>query len=415
MKAIILNFEIKQALAQRFEQTRALTESLLAHLSEEDQCVQSMPDASPAKWHLGHTTWFFETVVLSAHCPNYKIFNPQFSYLFNSYYESLGPRQPRPQRGLLTRPALAEVMEYRAHITQALLDALLNSTVFDHNKIAYLIELGIHHEQQHQELIVTDALHLFSCNPLLPKSGLNLTSYKGLQDVDSAPHWIQFDAGLSEFGQASHQFDYFSFDNEQPRHQRWLETFEISSQLVTCGEYLAFIQDGGYQNSAYWLSEGWAWLSRTGQTAPAYWLAPHSALNATPNWHVFGVDGANELALNKAVTHLSFFEADAFAQWSGARLPTEFEWERTFNHSDMHHMLGQAWQWTRSAYEPYPGFKPWDGAIREYNGKFMVGQQVLRGSSWATPSGHARNTYRNFFAPHASWQITGLRLARDLA
>ena len=402
-----------QSLASRFEQTRQLTQNLVEHLSEEDQCVQSMPDASPSKWHLGHTTWFWENVVLMPHCANYKAFNSQFHYLFNSYYESMGPRQPRPQRGLLTRPALAEVMAYRDYVTHALLKWLPSIEHHISENIFYLIELGINHEQQHQELMITDALHLFSCNPLLPKSGLNLNTSQGLQDITSKSQWLQLDAGLSELGKNKGEYQDFSFDNEQPKHKRWLEAFEISSQLITCGEYLEFIADGGYENASLWLSEGWAWVNRTGYQSPDYWLAPQSAFNDSKTWKIFGVGGTTSLNRKHAVTHLNFFEADAFAQWRGARLPTEFEWEHAFDHHDMQHMLGQAWQWTRSAYEPYPGFIPMDGAIREYNGKFMVGQQVLRGSSWATSQGHTRKTYRNFFPPTASWQITGLRLARD--
>ena len=405
--------EKKPPLVQRVEQIRELTQSLLIHLSEEDQCVQSMPDASPSKWHLGHTTWFWEAVILLPHCPGYKTFNPQFHYIFNSYYESMGPRQPRPQRGLLTRPALGEVMAYRAHVTEALVRWLQSLVQPVSENIGYLIELGMNHEQQHQELLVTDLVHLFSCNPLWPKSGLNLNPNQGLQNLEPKAQWLKFDANLCELGQDANGDRGFSFDNEQPRHKRWIEAFEISSQLITCREYLEFIQDGGYQNPSLWLSEGWAWVNRSECSAPAYWLSPQSAFNETTTWKVFGVDGVLDLQLDHAVTHLNFFEADAFAQWRGARLPTEFEWEHAFDHKDMLHMRGQAWQWTRSAYEPYPGFKPRDGAIREYNGKFMVGQQVLRGSSWATPEGHTRQTYRNFFPPAATWQITGLRLARD--
>ena len=412
-KAITLNSEEKLTQVQRLEQTRALTQSLLVHLSDEDQCVQSMPDASPSKWHLGHTTWFWENVVLAPHCPTYEAFNPQFHYLFNSYYESMGPRQPRTQRGLLTRPALSEVMAYRAHVTQALSHWINQLERPLSENSGYLIELGIHHEQQHQELLVTDALHLFSCNPLLPQSGLNLSISQHLQEISTPAQWQKFDAGLCQIGQDAHVDSGFSFDNEQPRHQRWLDAFEISNQLITCREYLEFIQTGGYANPAHWLSEGWAWVNRSGCQAPAYWLAPQSAQNDTPDWKIFGVDGVRDLHLSHAVTHLNFFEADAFAQWRGARLPTEFEWEHAFDHPAMQHMQGQAWQWTRSAYEPYPGFKPREGAVSEYNGKFMVGQQVLRGSSWATPVGHARASYRNFFPPAASWQITGLRLAKD--
>jgi ergothioneine biosynthesis protein EgtB len=247
----------------------------------------------------------------------------------------------------------------------------------------------------------------------LPKSELNGHVNQALQYAESKAQWLTFDASLCEFGQDADRDLGFAFDNEQPRHKRWLEGFEISNQLITCGEFLEFIQAGGYENASLWLSDGWAWVNSSGYKAPIYWLAPQSNLNESQNWKIFGIEGMIDLPLNHPVTHLNFYEADAFAQWRGARLPTEFEWEHAFNNQDMQQMLGHAWQWTRSAYEPYPGFIPWDGAIREYNGKFMMGQQVLRGSSWATPQGHTRHTYRNFFPPTASWQITGLRLARD--
>lgn len=408
-----LNFLSPHFLAEQFKAVRFQTEALVKNLSAEDQCVQSMPDASPSKWHLGHSTWFFETVVLQAHCPKYQVFNAQFAYLFNSYYETLGLRQPRPERGLLTRPALTEVLAYRAHVNQALLHWLTQPQLELGREASTLIALGLHHEQQHQELLVTDALHLFSCNPLLPKSALNVPAYRGVAPPKSEQQWIRFAQGMCEIGYSDAQDSGFCFDNEQPRHKRWLDAFEISDRLITCGEYVAFIEDGGYQNSSLWLSEGWTWIQRSASTAPCYWLAPGSPSNQQPVWCVFGVEGVAPLNQDLPVTHLNFFEADAFAQWAGARLPTEFEWECAFEHKAMQQMLGSAWQWTRSAYEPYPGFKPWSGAIREYNGKFMVGQQVLRGSSWATPQGHARKSYRNFFPPTASWQITGLRLARD--
>ena len=414
----ILKLFNETPLAERFKTTRTYTEHLVCTLSEEDQCVQSMPDASPIKWHLGHTTWFFEKFILTPYSPTYKTFNEEFSFLFNSYYESLGPRQPRPKRGLLTRPSLSEVMAYRHYVTEAFLEWTKdsqsgNSQPKDNKEITELIELGINHEQQHQELMITDALHLFSCNPFLPASKLNLAAEPGAKAATPDQRWIHFNQALSVFGHDPDQNSHFSFDNEQPVHQRWLEAFEISDRLVSCGEFLNFIEDGGYQNASLWLSEGWAWVNQNNAGAPAYWVAPNSRLNQSINWCVFGVNGLLEMAPNDPVTHLNFFEADAFAQWAHARLPTEFEWERAFEHKEMRQMLGSVWQWTRSAYEPYPGFKTWSGAIGEYNGKFMVGQQVLRGSSWATPPGHDRKTYRNFFPPTAVWQITGLRLARD--
>ncbi|WP_408596219.1 ergothioneine biosynthesis protein EgtB [Limnohabitans sp.] len=411
IESALLKIVLNENLCQAFEFLRDQTEQLVSRLSEEDQCVQSMPDASPIKWHLGHTTWFFESVVLLAHCAGYEKFSESFSYLFNSYYESLGPRQPRPQRGLITRPSLSEVMAYRAHVTRAMALWLAQSNL--NNDVLDLIVLGIHHEQQHQELMVTDALHLFSCHPFLPDSRLLFSFDSAPHALDTRPHWIQFESGLYEFGQALEEKSEFAFDNEQPRHKRWLNAFEMSDQLVTQGEFLTFILDGGYQNPSWWLSEGWSWVSQTQTSAPTYWFSPNSPRNSSQEWQVFGVNGLRELNLNEPVSHLNFFEAEAFSQWSGARLPTEFEWELAFGHPKINQMQGSVWQWTRSSYEPYPGFQANSGAIREYNGKFMVGQQVLRGSSWATPAGHARKTYRNFFPPAAQWQITGLRLARD--
>jgi len=400
-----------EQLIDTFAALRAQTEHLVSRLSEEDQCVQSMPDTSPIKWHLGHTSWFFETVVLLPHCDGYQPFSEAFAYLFNSYYESLGPRQPRPQRGLITRPSLSQVMTYRAHVTQAMLSWMAKSNA--HQAVVDLIVLGIHHEQQHQELMVTDALHLFSCNPFLTASLLNCAHHPAAATPNAAPRWLRFESGLHAFGQGLDEQGAFTFDNERPGHPRWLDAFEMASQLVTQGEFLAFIEDGGYQNATLWLSEGWSWLNQTGAAAPAYWMAAHNPPDSLSAWQVFGVDGLQPLNPHAPVSHLNFFEADAFSQWAGARLPTEFEWEHAFGHPEIGQMQGSVWQWTRSAYEPYPGFQANSGAIREYNGKFMVGQQVLRGSSWATPTGHARKTYRNFFPPPARWQISGLRLARN--
>ena len=370
-------------LLDTFKVLRSQTEQLISRLSEEDQCVQSMPDTSPTKWHLGHTSWFFETIILITHCAGYPKFSTEFAYFFNSYYESLGPLQPRPHRGLITRPSLSEVMVYRAHVTSAMKSWMEQSNAFE--GIVDLIVLGIHHEQRHQELMVTDALHLFSCHPFLPDSHLNVSNDQGPATLDTTPKWVQFESGLSEFGHALEEQSVFAFDNEQPRHKRWLDAFEISSQLVTQGEFLAFIRDGGYQNVSLWLSEGWSWVNQTAATAPSYWVPANSPLNPREEWHVYGVNGLRKLNLHEPVSHLNFFEADAFSQSADARLPTEFEWEHAFGHSEMYEMQGNVWQWTRSAYEPYPGFQANAGASREYNGKFMVGQQVLRSSSWATP------------------------------
>jgi ergothioneine biosynthesis protein EgtB len=399
----------RAALATRFAQVRAHTRALAAPLSVEDQCVQSMPDASPTKWHLAHTTWFFEAVVLAAHVPGYRPHEPRWLQLFNSYYEALGPRHPRPQRGLLTRPSLAEVHAYRAHV-EAAIPALVEQADEDTwCKVQPLLELGLQHEQQHQELLLTDALHALSCNPLLPayaEQGAPASA-----STSEPLRWLQGPEGAVEIGHAG---DGFAFDNETPRHRTWLQPYRIGDRLVTCGEYLDFMADGGYRNPLLWLSDGWALAQSQQWSAPAYWLAPGDPRAPSAQWQVFGLQGVQALDRGAPVTQLSFYEAAAYAEWAGARLPTEQEWEAAFGLPGIQHMTGgQAWQWTRSAYHPYPGYRPWAGAVAEYNGKFMVGQLVLRGSSLATPPGHARPTYRNFFPPSARWQFSGLRLARD--
>jgi len=372
--------------------TRAHSLALAAPLSDEDAQLQSMPDASPAKWHLAHTTWFFETLVLQPHLPGYHVFDERWPRLFNSYYESLGPRHARPQRGLLSRPSLDEVKAYRQHVDAALADLL----PFAPDDCLALIELGCHHEQQHQELLLTDILHAFSCNPLLPAYDAAMPAKA------SAPGqaWLKHAGGIVDIGQAG---EGFAFDNEGPRHQALLAPFEISNRLVTCGEYADFMACGGYREPLLWLSDGWATVQAQGWQRPAYWLADGS---------VFGLHGVQPLDANAPVMQLSFYEACAFAEWAGARLPTEFEWEAACGLPAFAQAADQAWQWTRSSYAPYPGFKPAAGAVGEYNGKFMVGQQVLRGGSLATPAGHARPSYRNFFPPAARWQFSGVRLAR---
>ena len=405
--------ELQHTRALRYQSVRARSLSLCASLSAEDQCVQSMPDASPAKWHLGHTTWFFETVVLQAfapdHLPGYTLFDPLFHYLFNSYYEALGPRQPRAQRGLLTRPELAQVHAYRAHVDAAMRDLLqtpagLPAALWD------MVELGLQHEQQHQELLLTDLLHLFSCNPLLPAWH---AAPPAVAAALAAPaHWVTLEPGICRIG---HDGAGFAFDNEGPQHEVLVHPFAVSSRLVTCGDYLGFVEAGGYQDAQWWLSDGWSMVQQQGLQYPAYWLAPGDARAPADHWQCFGLHGVQRLDPEAALVHVSFYEAAAYAEWAGARLPTEFEWECAFDVPGMQDMLGQVWQWTRSAYQPYPGFRPRDGAVREYNGKFMVGQQVLRGSSRATPPGHGRKTYRNFFPPAARWQFSGVRLAKDLS
>ena len=394
--------------ARRFDAVRTHTLVLAQPLSAEDQCVQSMPDASPTKWHLAHTSWFFETVVLQAFQTGYQVFDPQYLYLFNSYSEALGPRHPRPQRGLLTRPALTDVHAYRQHINTAMLRFMATADEAHYQAAASLIELGLQHEEQHQELLLTDILHLLSCNPLLPP----YKAAHGTLRSATAPtlQWLAVAGGVYTVGHAG---DGFAFDNETPAHQALLHPFQIANRLVTCGEYLGFIADGGYTQAQWWLSDGWATVQSQGLGAPTYWLAPGDPRAPSDQWQVFGLNGVQPLDRQVPVTHISFYEAAAFAEWAGARLPTEFEWELACNLPGITQMRGQAWQWTRSSYEPYPGFRPRTGAVREYNGKFMVGQQVLRGASPVTPAGHGRKTYRNFFPPAARWQFSGVRLAKD--
>ncbi len=377
-----------------YAQVRRYTEALAAPLSAEDHNIQSMPDASPTKWHLAHTTWFFETVVLGKFEPRYRVFDPAYAYLFNSYYEGLGPRHPRPQRGMLSRPPLDDIREYRLHVDEAMAKLIEERA----SEVAPLITLGLHHEQQHQELILTDIKHAFSINPLLP-------AYSGKAHAAPAASplsWIEHRGGIVPIG---HDGQGFAFDNEGPRHEVLLRPFRIASRPVSNAEYLAFIEDGGYRRPEFWLSDGWALVQREHLNAPLYWLATANA------WQEFTLRGRQALEPHAPVSHLSFYEAAAYAAWAGARLPTEFEWEAA---SGQIAGQGMVWEWTRSSYDPYPGFKAFDGEVVEYNGKFMSGQIVLRGGSAATPPGHIRPTYRNFFPPAARWQFSGIRLAGDL-
>ncbi len=378
-------------LAQRYAQTRAHSLALAAPLSAEDCAIQSMPDASPVKWHLAHTSWFFENVILSRR-PGYAPFDPRFAYLFNSYYEALGPRHPRPRRGLLTRPSLDEVLAYRAHVDAAMAAACEDVTLHD------AIALGLHHEQQHQELILTDIKHAFFSNPLLPAYRTEAAA----PCVAAPVNGITIPGGVTLIG---HDGSGFAFDNESARHQVLLRPFRIASRPVSNGEYRAFIEDGGYRRPEFWLSDGWQRVQDEHWEAPLYWLKDDDGTES-----VFTLAGAQALDPHAPVEHVSFFEASAYAAWARARLPTEFEWEAASQLIDH----GQVWEWTRSAYDPYPGFKPFDGVAAEYNGKFMVGQIVLRGGSSATPPGHIRSTYRNFFPPQARWQFSGIRLAEDI-
>jgi len=382
-------------LACAYTQIRAYTESLAAPLSAEDCLLQSMPDTSPVKWHLAHTSWFFETVILAKR-PGYQPFDERFSYLFNSYYDALGPRHPRPRRGLLSRPALDEIYAYRSHVDRAMLDACTDET------LRGPIALGLHHEQQHQELIVTDIKHAFYCNPLLPAYRRRSTEPRTTEPLQ----FVSVPGGVSLIG---HDGFGFAFDNEMPRHQVLLSPFRIASRPVTNAEFKAFIADGGYHRPEFWLSDGWIKVQEENWQAPLYWFNDDDR-SAAENGYVFTLSGVRPLDPHAPVEHVSFYEAAAYANWAGARLPTEFEWERAeslFAH-------GEVWEWTRSAYDPYPGFKPFEGVAAEYNGKFMVGQIVLRGGSSVSPAGHLRSTYRNFFPPQARWQFSGIRLAKDV-
>ncbi len=398
----------------RLQAVRAHSLALAAPLSAEDQSLQSMADASPSKWHQAHQTWFFETLLLLPRQPGYRPFDTNFQYLFNSYYDALGARHPRSQRGLLSRPSLADVQAYRAHVDAALLGFIEDADADTWQQARPLLELGVQHEQQHQELLVSDILHAFSCNPLLPayRTGAPAAS------ADTPLVWLTHPGGMLEIGKnsgknAAPAEDGFAFDNEGPRHRVLLPAFEMAQRLVSCGEFAAFIADGGYQQAGLWLSDGWALVQQQGWQHPLYWLEPDDVRAPAAQWQIFGLHGVQALDPHAAVMHLSFYEAAAYAEWAGARLPTEFEWEAASALPAITQLHDQAWQWTRSAYHPYPGFKPMAGAVGEYNGKFMVGQLVLRGGSLATPAGHSRPSYRNFFPPAARWQFTGLRLARD--
>ncbi|MEO6973829.1 MAG: ergothioneine biosynthesis protein EgtB [Rhodoferax sp.] len=404
----------RETLARRFSEIRAHSLVLTAPLSAEDQCIQSMPDASPAKWHLAHSSWFFEAMVLRPHAPDYVPFDERFFYLFNSYYEALGPRHPRPLRGLLTRPSLAQVLAYRAHVDAGVQDFMNSSHETVWRRALPLLTLGLHHEQQHQELILTDILHALSCNPMLPAYQCAPASpHKPalrMAPVTAPLHWLTGPTGTVMIG---HDGSGFAFDNETPRHGALLAPYRVADRLVNCGEYLQFIEDGGYQRPELWLSDGWAAVQANGWSCPPYWLAPDDARAPAGHWQVFGLSGVRALDTSAPVSQVSFYEAAAYAEWAGARLPTEFEWEAAHDASGITQMTGYVWQWTRSSYDPYPGFRPLAGAAGEYNGKFMVGQRVLRGGSSATPVGHTRPSYRNFFPPGARWQFSGIRLARD--
>jgi len=379
---------------EHFLAVRRLTEQLAAPLSAEDQTVQSMPDASPTKWHLAHTTWFFETFVLQPHARDYREFDPAYEYLFNSYYEAVGARHPRPQRGMITRPGVEKILAYRRHVSDAMADLLTSGD----NWIDELVELGLHHEQQHQELLLMDAKHLLAQNPLRP---VYQTIAEPKAEVQPLA-WREFEGGMVEIG---HDGAGFAFDNEGPRHRVWLEPFALAARPVSCGEYLAFMEDGGYRRPEFWLSAGWDCVDQRGWQAPLYWEREGEG------WQVFTLSGMNPIDPARPVCHVSAYEAAAYAKWADKRLPREQEWETGAGAVEG---IGQVWEWTASPYVAYPGYREPAGAIGEYNGKFMANQMVLRGGCAATPAGHMRTTYRNFFPPDARWMFGGLRLAEDL-
>jgi ergothioneine biosynthesis protein EgtB len=441
--------EDRSAWRARFAECRARSEALAAPLLPEDQVVQSMPDVSPTKWHLAHVTWFWETFLLQPHLAGYRVFDPAYNHLFNSYYEAVGPRHPRPARGLLSRPGVAEIARYRAHVTAAMERLIAGADAATFRVIAPLVELGLAHEEQHQELILMDIKHVFAQNPLAP-------AYRSAapQPASATPplEWRGFASGLVEIG---HDGDGFAFDNEGPRHKVWLEPFRLATRLVTNGEYLAFIADGGYHRPEFWLSDGWAAVQAQGWEAPLYWRRDGE------RWFEFTLAGLVPLDPFAPVVHVSYYEADAYARWTGRRLPSEAEWESaaadlplaghfldrgalhpsaatadrltptltlpprgggdgrgaealtTEADNSLLQMYGDCWEWTQSAYAPYPGFRAAAGAIGEYNGKFMSGQMVLKGGGCVTPAGHLRASYRNFFPPAARWCFGGIRLAEE--
>jgi ergothioneine biosynthesis protein EgtB len=393
---------LRSALRSAYAHTRAYTETLVAGLSPEDQCVQSMPDASPAKWHRAHTTWFFETFVAIPFVPGYRAHDPRFQVLFNSYYQAVGERHPRPARGLLTRPDAAAIGAYRRAVDEAMLAALDDLPP----EAADLVALGLQHEQQHQELLVTDILHAFSQNPLAPAC---LPEWVEPQGAAGPTRMIEMEGGIAGLGARSP--DAFAFDNERPHHRVLLQPHRLASRLVRNADFAAFIDDGGYRTPSLWMSDGWDRVQAEGWTAPLYWRREEQ----DAPWQQMTPAGQLVLDSDGPVRHVSWYEADAFARWANARLPTEAELEsaQVSGQRGFAEFTGHVWQWTGSAYLPYPGFRAAAGAVGEYNGKFMINQMVLRGSSAVTPPGHARPTYRNFFPPEKRWQFTGLRLAAD--
>ncbi len=413
-------------LRERYGEVRGLSEFLCVPLAAEDMVIQSMPDVSPPKWHLAHTSWFFETFLLAPNVPGYRPFHPRYGYLFNSYYNQIGPFHARAQRGLLARPTTDEVLAYRAHVDRHLLALLDTPDPAGWARLAPLLELGLNHEQQHQELLLMDVKHNFHANPLRPayREDLQQTAPRAAEPLE----FLACDGGMVQIGHAGPGF---AFDNETPRHRVFLQAYRLADRLVTCGEYLDFVTAGGYRTPELWLSDGWATVQTRGWTAPLYWE------QGDDGWQVFTLGGLRALDPATPVSHLSFYEADAYARFAGRRLPTELEWEAAagtiaapaggnFLDQDrlepqpagagtgFKQLFGDVWEWTASAYLPYPRYRPAEGAVGEYNGKFMSGQMVLRGGCCLTPADHLRGTYRNFFPPDARWACAGLRLADDL-
>jgi ergothioneine biosynthesis protein EgtB len=386
-------------LVEAYLAVRAETERRAAPLSPEDQLIQSMPDASPAKWHRAHTTWFFEQFLLGEHMPGYQVFHPDYAYLFNSYYVTAGPRHARHQRGHLTRPGTEEVTAYRRHVDAALVTFFQTAPADALAKLAPLAEVGLNHEQQHQELMWTDILHAFAQNPIPPAYD---AAWRFPESKPAADKWATLNEGIHTVG---HTDESFHFDNEKPAHRALVGPVRLGRNLVTNGEWLAFMEDGGYRAATLWLMDGFATATNEEWQAPGHWRLIDG------DWKIMTLGGLQPIDPNAPVCHISYYEADAFARWSGKHLPTEMEWEVAARAGLLNDAFGIVWQWTRSAYSPYPGYRAIEGALGEYNGKFMVNQLVLRGSSLATPEGHSRITYRNFFYPHHRWQFTGLRLA----
>ena len=410
---------------ERYRQVRQVTESLGREVSPEDQVVQSMPDASPMKWHFAHTTWFFETFLLAPNEPSYELFDPRYGYLFNSYYEAVGARHPRPQRGMLTRPTIDQVLAYRAHVDTAVLGYLRSMDEGTWARLGPLLNLGLHHEEQHQELILTDILHLFSCNPVRPAFKRGVPTERRTASPFS---WHDVSGGIYEIG---HDGAGFAFDHERPRHEVLIRPYRIASRPVTNAEWLAFMDDDGYRRAEFWLSDGWANVRSEEWQAPLYWERRDG------EWWSMTLRGMQPVEMAAPVCHVSHYEADAYASWAGKRLPTEQEWEIAAAdcpvrgnwmgsgrlrpapadeaEAPLQQLFGDVWELTGSAFTSYPGYRPAAGAVGEYNGKFMSGQVVLRGGSCVTPDHHTRASYRNFFYPHQRWQFSGLRLAEDAA